>query len=586
LGCSPVERFAQTRDVLRPSPSSEALRDAFRLQARRRQRQSDGTISLEGVRFEVPARYRHFREVYVRYARWDLRRVDLIDPRQGTILAPLYPLDRQANADGQPRPVAGCGASIRRAGAVEVVEASETPLRCPAGAAGRSQLQLHRTGAARHGKSYFFSEFSPYATLLSGGQATKATLFYNNARKRVGIVGFWDAVAFDEVAGIKIRDPDAIQIMKDYMANGRFSRGVEVIADASMVFVGNIDHSIEQLVHSAQHDLFMTLPKEFDLAEAFHYQMAHTNRYEEVTKRIRLGAAVEGRDEKGIKKTVCGLLKILHPDGPPAPAEFAEYVAYAVECRRRVKEQMNKRKPDDEFANIGLSYFTANGEEIVVYCPESKEAEATQQPVRQPLAPPADQPPADRSPAKRPKAPVEPPPVSADRPAIAARLAEIPPDDEPKEQHFTIMYGDTGRSYESIIGPYLKRATEAIVEAPYIRLTHQVQNFVRFCVTVVKLSAIKRIRLVTGYDDETQLAETKTRLDELAQSLLEIDIVLDVKLNRTLHDREIRLDNGWFIKIGRGLDFYQKPASLFELGANDLSLRKCLETKVDIFRGG
>jgi len=424
-------------------------------------------------------------------------------------------------------------------------------------------------------------------------------------------------VAFDEVAGIKIRDPDAIQILKDYMANGRFSRGVEVIADASMVFVGNIDHSIEQLVHSAQHDLFMTLPKEFDLAvmdrlacylpgwempktgsefltvnyglitdylaEAFHYQMAHTNRYEEVTKRIRLGAAVEGRDEKGIKKTVCGLLKILHPDGPPAPAEFDEYVAYAVESRRRVKEQMNKRKPDDEFANIGLSYFTANGEEIVVYCPESKEAEATQQPVRQPLAPPGDRPTADRSPAKRPKAPVEPPPVSADRPAIAARLAEIPPGDEPKEQHFTILYGDTGRSYESIIGPYLKGATEVIVEDPYIRLTHQVQNFVRFCETVVKLSAIKRIRLVTGYDDETQLAETKTRLDELAQSLLEIDIVLDVKLNRTLHDREIRLDNGWIIKIGRGLDFYQKPAGWFELGANDLSLRKCLETKVDIF---
>jgi hypothetical protein len=101
LGCSPVERFAKTRDVLRPSPSSEALRDAFRLQARRRQRQSDGTITLDGVRFEIPARYRHFRDVSVRYARWDLRRVDLVDPRQGTILAPLYPLDRHANADGQ-----------------------------------------------------------------------------------------------------------------------------------------------------------------------------------------------------------------------------------------------------------------------------------------------------------------------------------------------------------------------------------------------------------------------------------------------------------------------------------------------------
>ncbi len=99
--CSPVERFAQAPDVLRASPASEALRDAFRLQTRRSQRQSDGTISLEGVRFEIPARYRHFREVTVRYARWDLSRIDLVDGQSGTILAPIYPLDKTANADGR-----------------------------------------------------------------------------------------------------------------------------------------------------------------------------------------------------------------------------------------------------------------------------------------------------------------------------------------------------------------------------------------------------------------------------------------------------------------------------------------------------
>src|SRR5260370_12910233 len=99
--CSPVERFAKAPDVLRPSPSSEALRDAFRLETTRSQRQSDGTISIEGVRFEVPARYRHFREVTVSYARWNLGRIDLVDPRNGTILAPIYPVDRHANADGR-----------------------------------------------------------------------------------------------------------------------------------------------------------------------------------------------------------------------------------------------------------------------------------------------------------------------------------------------------------------------------------------------------------------------------------------------------------------------------------------------------
>ncbi len=101
ISSSPLERFARAPDVFRTSPSSESLRDAFRLESKRNQRQSDGTISVEGVRFEIPSRYRHFREVSVRYARWDLGRVDLVDQRSGTILAPIYPLDKSANADGR-----------------------------------------------------------------------------------------------------------------------------------------------------------------------------------------------------------------------------------------------------------------------------------------------------------------------------------------------------------------------------------------------------------------------------------------------------------------------------------------------------
>lgn len=469
------------------------------------------------------------------------------------------------------------------------------------------------------GKSYFFSEFSPYATLISGGQATKATLFYNNARRKVGLVGFWDTVAFDEVGGIKIKDPDTIQIMKDFMANGRFSRGAEVIADASLSFVGNIDVSVQQVVNSNEHDLFQPLPPELDLAvmdrfaayipgwempknssefltshygfitdylaEAFHYQFKHTNRYEEVSKRIRLGKAIEGRDEKGIKKTVCAFLKVLHPNGPPTDEEFEEYVAYATECRRRVKEQMNKRKPDDEFARINLSYFKTSGEEMVVFCPESKDAPATQEPARRRL----NQADGQRTeavvaqPAPQPVLPTE--PVSTvPTTTPTAQTSATPPSVELKEQHFTILYGDTGYSYESIMGPYLQGAKSVVIEDPYIRLQHQIQNFVRFCETVLKAGTVKKIDLITGYDDKTQLADIAEKLDELKQSLLELDVELKVKLNPNMHDREIRIDNGWVIKIGRGLDFFQKPGGWFEVGANDLSLRKCLETKVDIFR--
>lgn len=469
------------------------------------------------------------------------------------------------------------------------------------------------------GKSYFFSEFSPYSTLISGGQATKATLFYNNQRKKIGLVGFWDTVAFDEVGGIKVKDPDTIQIMKDFMANGRFSRGVEVIADASMAFVGNLDLSVSQIVNSEVYDLFQPLPKEFDLAvmdrfacylpgwempknssefltsnygfitdylaEAFHHQLKQTNRFEEVNKRIRLGSSVEGRDEKGIKKTVAAFLKILHPSGAPSDEEFQEYVEYAVECRRRVKEQMNKRKSDDEFAKINLSYIGSDGKEVVVYCPESKSAPATQEPIRRDIH--SDDvsekieiaenretvPSPQSSPESSPQADEEDVPV-AEEPVITAL----------QEQHYTIHYGASGYSYESIVSPYLEGAKSIEIEDPYIRVTHQIHNFVRFCEAVIKTPTVRKIRLVTSYDDNTDVKEMSERLSELKQSLLELDIELELKVNEHMHDREIRIDNGWTIKIGRGLDFYQKPDSWFGVGANDLSIRKCLETKVDIFK--
>ncbi|MCD4722906.1 MAG: BREX system Lon protease-like protein BrxL [Desulfobacula sp.] len=470
------------------------------------------------------------------------------------------------------------------------------------------------------GKSYFFSEFSPYSTLISGGQSTKAVLFYNNARKRMGLVGFWDTVAFDEVAGIRIKDPDTIQIMKDYMANGRFSRGVEVIADASMAFVGNIDHSIEQLVRSSDHDLFLPLPKEFDLAvmdrfacylpgweipknttayltnnygfitdylaEAFHYQLKHVNKYEEVSSRVNLGKSIEGRDEIGIKKTLCAFLKILHPIDKPTDEEFDEYIAYAVEARRRVKEQMNKRKPDDEFANIDLSFFNAEGKEIIVSCPESKEADATQDPIRKNLDPEKDKDsvPGNEKEQNGIKKTGENGTANQSQMKTEIEKNEAESAHQLEERHFTIFYDDTGHNYESIMGPYFKGAKEIIIEDPYIRLSHQIQNFIRLCETIVKLSTIRKIVLITSFDEKTNISEMRDSLDDLKQSLLEIDIVLDIKIDPNMHDREIRLDNGWTIKIGRGLDFYQKPNSWFEVGVNDLSLRKCLETKVDIFK--
>lgn len=478
------------------------------------------------------------------------------------------------------------------------------------------------------GKSYAFSEFSPYATLISGGQASTATLFYNNARRKVGLIGYWDCIAFDEVAGIRIKDADSIQIMKDYMANGRFSRGVEVIANASLAFIGNIDYSIEQLVKSTQFDLFVPLPQSLDLAimdrfhtylpgweipknssdyltkdygfitdylaEAFHYLLKHSNRYDYVNKTCKLGKAIEGRDEAAIKKTVCAFLKLLHPNGEPAPEEMDQYVSYALEGRRRVKEQMNKRKPDDEFANINLSFFNSKGEEVIVYCPESKDADATQNPKRRVLS---GLPLMDKKAAKIQKEIVS--VTKAEKPAPILQPVEIqpaapvmqPPEpviEEPhelKEKHFKILYGDTGYSYENILGDYLKGAKVITVEDPYIRMTHQVQNFLRFCELVAKVGSARTLNLITGFDDEKQKAEIEDKLLTIGSSISEHGIKLQVKFKKEMHDREISLDNGWKIKIGRGFDFHQKPEDWFAIDANDLELRPCLETSVDIFKG-
>jgi ATP-dependent Lon protease len=263
---------------------------------------------------------------------------------------------------------------------------------------------LIELGPRGTGKSYAYSEMSPYCILISGGKASSANLFYNNARRQVGLVGHWDVVAFDEVSGMKVTDSDTIQIMKDYMANGRFSRGItQVLADASLVFVGNLNQPVETLVQSGATDLFQPLPEAFDLAvidrlhfyvpgweipktskdllttgygfvtdylaEAFRV-VRKDNRFDAVEQYYRLGSHVEGRDASAIKRTVSGLLKLLHPDGAWTKGELTEYLELAMEGRRRVKEQLKKRG-SFEFYKTSFSYIdNDNGTERMVGVPE------------------------------------------------------------------------------------------------------------------------------------------------------------------------------------------------------------------------
>lgn len=254
------------------------------------------------------------------------------------------------------------------------------------------------------GKSYVYDEISPYSILLSGGQTTVANLFYNMSSRTVGLVGLWDVVAFDEVAGINMKDKDGIQIMKGFMANGSFSRGKESInADASMVFVGNINGSIENLVKTSH--LLSPFPKEMiDAAffDRFHHYLPgwevpkmrpeyFTNSYgfisdyyaeclrelrkynfsDVISQFFRLGRDLNQRDSIAVKRTVSGLVKLLFPDGKYTKDDIRKCLEYALIGRRRIKEQL-KKIGGMEFYDVHFSYIDIkDNEEHFIGVPES-----------------------------------------------------------------------------------------------------------------------------------------------------------------------------------------------------------------------
>lgn len=267
-----------------------------------------------------------------------------------------------------------------------------------------NNYNLCELGPRGTGKSHVYKEISPNSILVSGGQTTVANLFYNMANKTVGLVGLWDCVAFDEVAGITFKDKDGIQIMKDYMASGSFARGKEEKnASASMVFVGNINQSVEVILKTS--NLFEPFPEAMNRDTAFfdrmHYYLPGweipkmrpeliTDRYgfivdylseffREMRKRtysdsidryFRLGKELNQRDVIAVKKTVSGLIKLVYPNGEFTKEELEEIIRYAIEGRRRVKEQL-KRIGGMEFFDIHLSYIdTESDEERVVSVPE------------------------------------------------------------------------------------------------------------------------------------------------------------------------------------------------------------------------
>lgn len=267
-----------------------------------------------------------------------------------------------------------------------------------------NNFNLCELGPRSTGKSHLYKEISPNSILVSGGQTTVANLFYNMGRKTVGLVGLWDCVAFDEVAGIKFKDKDGVQIMKDYMASGSFARGKEEkAASASMVFVGNINQSVDVLLKTSS--LFDPFPPEMGTDTAFldrihcylpgweipKFRPEHfTDDYGFITdylaefirelrkeqygdaldKYFRLGSNLNQRDTIAVRRMVDGLVKLVYPDGEFSKEQLEEILKLALEMRRRVKEQL-KKLGGMEFYDVNFSYIdNETFEEHYVSVPE------------------------------------------------------------------------------------------------------------------------------------------------------------------------------------------------------------------------
>lgn len=264
---------------------------------------------------------------------------------------------------------------------------------------------LVELGPRGTGKSHVYSELSPYSILMSSGTTTVSNMFYNMASRRVGLVGNWDCVAFDEVAGITQSSVDMIQIMKNYMANGTFARGRDTIpAEASIAFEGNTFKSVEEMLRTT--NLFEPFPDEFNNDSAFfdrvhaylpgwetpklrdalftkNYglisdclsEFCHEMRRYDFTssfiKYFEFNGNYNVRDEQAVSRTFSGLAKLIYPDERMTKEEIRELLEYSIECRRRVKEQLCKMNPT-EFGAVQLGYIDIDtGEEIVVEVPES-----------------------------------------------------------------------------------------------------------------------------------------------------------------------------------------------------------------------
>jgi len=436
---------------------------------------------------------------------------------------------------------------------------------------------LIELGPKGTGKSHVYSEFSPHGILLSGGEVSVPKLFVNNTTGKLGLVGYWDTVAFDEFAGQQKKvDKALVDILKNYMANKSFSRGVETLgAEASIAFVGNTQHTLPYMLKHA--DLFDDLPEKYHdsaFLDRLHFYIPgwevdiirgemFSNGYgfivdylAEVLRFFRnhdlshlyndhftLNPDISTRDRDGISKTFSGLMKILFPHGEAGAEETEEILALAVEGRKRIKDQLMRIDPTYAGVNFG---YTVNSSRQTVAVSTLEEQQYPQyyyqggpdgENVNQVDSPQTTE--------------VEKTPESS---------SSVGP--EPQEQHLTFQENQRGVSYDKLFGPYLKGARRIVITDPYIRLFYQARNLMELLETIIAHKSESdevEVQLVTVQDDYKGQQQVEY-FEKMAASCSTSGVNFSWKFvaDNGIHARHIVTDTGWKILLDRGLDIFQR----------------------------
>lgn len=455
------------------------------------------------------------------------------------------------------------------------------------------------------GKSHVFQELSPYGVLVSGGDVTSARLFVKiqGNKEILGLVGYWDVVAWDEFEQQKGRNVDAVLIdtMQNYLANKSFNRGKGTHeASASMSFVGNTKHTVPYMLKNSH--LFESIPTSFikgafldrihlynpgweikmlkknsfskgyglitDYIAAVLHEMRNDDRTAVLNDYAKFDGSLSERDHLAIRKTFSGMMKLIYPDGKMTDQEAYELVDFAAEGRKRVKDQLYVI--DETFMAEPAKFKYINlktGFEVSIETLEqvsnqvvehtttednTEEAETSTENNETSTVVANAEGGSNQHPTKRPRIPIL------------------------QEKSMSFRMGQTGVSYEKLFAPYMREAKEITVEDPYIRASWQIKNFMEFALMLINTRPVDDLKLNLFTNEEgDKIPDLIDKLDDIKDDLASYGIEFTYKF-RDFHDRCIKTDTGWTITLGRGLDMFEKY-SPYSIASSKQDMRKCKE---------